>query len=293
MSIQLLDDIPIRNRAAVLRRLAWIEDRLWWHGTLRRAELAARFGISPQQASQDISMFQRLRPGFAVPVPSTKSYIRRDGEAPLFPKDPFRWIVDERAECNETVMPLERIATPARRAASAIMAALINSFETRQSLNIEYQSMSSPEPTKRVICIHHIIDTGRRYHIRAWDDLRARFADFVVGRIVTATPKPGYPWVDEIADRLWQETTGMMVAPGKGLSPEQTRAVERDYDMNGGQLEITVRKALVTYVAEHLGVLDQINGTPSEGGFRELRCLNPEELAPFVPNDRDRDAPPR
>ena len=66
ITVQLLDGlVGTRNRPTVLRRLRWIEDRLWWHGSLRRSDIIERFGISPQQASQDLSSYQQLHPGLA------------------------------------------------------------------------------------------------------------------------------------------------------------------------------------------------------------------------------------
>ncbi len=284
MSIQSLDDIiGVRNRATVLRRLRWIEDRLWWHGVLRRSELVTRFGISPQQASQDIATYQQVQAGFATLEPSTKSYVRSAEGRALFPKDPFRWISEESAENNNTVIPVDRLTAPTRRADPSVMAALITSYDLRQSLEINYQSMSRDQPVSRVICPHHIVDTGNRYHVRAWDGLRGRFVDFVIGRILSAAPRPGYSWVDAVADRLWEEHVEIVLAPAEWLSPAQRRVVELDYGMSQGRIAFPVRKALVTYVAESLGILHEIRGDPEPERVRELRCPNAADLAPFVP----------
>jgi predicted DNA-binding transcriptional regulator YafY len=283
-TIQSLDDvIGIRNRATVLRRLRWIEDRLWWHGILRRSEMVARFGISPQQASQDIATFHQVQPGFATLEASSKSYVRTAEGGPLFPKDPFRWIAEETAENNNAVLPVERLITPNRRTDPAIVAALLVSYDSKVSLLIAYQSLSRDDPATRVICPHQIVDTGHRYHVRAWDGLRGQFADFVIGRIVSAASQPEYPWVDAVADRLWDEEIDVVLAPAEGLSPAQRRIVEQDYGMRKGQIALSVRKALVTYLAESLGLLDEIRGDVTPGKVRELHCLNAEALAPFVP----------
>jgi hypothetical protein len=267
----------------VLRRLRWIEDRLRWHGVLRRSDLVNRFGISPQQASQDIAIFQELAPGHAVLDASSKTYVRRAAEPSVFPKNPFRWINDEREESNVSVIPMEGVAMPARRADPDIMAALIAAYESKQGLEIAYQSMASAEPTRRVICAHHLVDTGDRYHVRGWDGLRRHFADFVVGRILSVDRRTDYPWVDVVADSLWNETAEVVLAPAIGLSPAQRRAVEQDYGMEKGRVVLCVRKALVTYLAERLGVLTEIQGNVAAGRVRVIRCLNWKDLAPLVP----------
>ena len=42
-------------RWSVERRLALIEEHLFWRGSVNRADLIHRFGVSPSQASNDIA----------------------------------------------------------------------------------------------------------------------------------------------------------------------------------------------------------------------------------------------
>ena len=283
IAVELLDGlVGSRNRPTVLRRLRWIEDRLWWHGSLRRSDIIERFGISPQQASQDLSSYQQLHPGLAKLNPSSKAYVRENRAKPLFPKEPFGWIAQEMSE-NAPVLPMERIPLPGRRAEPGVMAALLGSYNARRPLIIEYQSMSRDELSSRTICPHHLVDASHRCHVRAWDALRGRFADFVVGRIASAQPSPDYPWVDGLADEHWHNQVAMIMTPAPELAPAQRRAVETDYGMRDGQVEFKVRKALVTYVAEALGVLEQIRAASEVGSGRELHCVNAADLAAYVP----------
>jgi hypothetical protein len=276
----------------VLRRLRWIDDRLHWHGVLRRSELARRFAISPQQASQDIALFQKLAPGRAVLDPSSKAYVRGDEAPSLFGKDAFGWIAEEQAEGVTPVLPLVKTAIPARQADWTIMAALLAAYEARQAVEIGYQSMSRAQPSRRTICPHHIVDTGDRYHVRAWDDLGRRFSDFVLGRILVTERRPGYPWVDAVADVSWNEEVDMVLAPAHGLSEAQRLVVEKDHGMEDGQLVFPVRKALIVYLAERLGVLEELQGVkPSRSdGARPLRCVNAAELMAFVPQQAQEEA---
>ena len=117
----------------MLRRLRWIEDRFWWHGSLRRSDLIERFGISPQQASQDLSPYQQLHPWLAKQDPSSKGYLRKNAAKPLFPKEPFGWIAQEVSE-NAPVLPIERIPLPGRRADPGVMAALLGAYNARRPL---------------------------------------------------------------------------------------------------------------------------------------------------------------
>ncbi len=188
---------------------------------------------------------------------------------------------------NAPVLPLERVPVPGRRADRDVMAGLLSAFDAKRSLAIEYQSLSRDGPSGRTICPHHLVDANHRCHVRAWDSLRSRFADFVVGRIVSVRPCPDYPWIDGLADHLWHEQVVIILVPAPELSPAQRRVVEQDYGMHKGQTEFSVRKALVTYVAEALGILDEIQGGSEAEDAplrrRELRCLNAAELSDYVP----------
>lgn len=286
MSIQSLDDlVGSRNRLMVLRRLRWIEDRLWWHGSFKRSEAVERFGISPQQASQDISVYQHIRPESAKLDPSSKSYLRAAAAQPVFPKDPFRWIDEEMAE-SAPVLPLERLPSPSHRTDPGVMSALLTSFNSKQALSIEYQSMSRGEMSTRVICAHHIVDANHRHHVRAWDSLRGQFADFVIGRIMSAQPSLNYPWVDGLADQLWHEQVAIVLEPAPGLTQAQRLIVEKDYGMVNGRVEISVRRALVTYVAASLGILNEIQNANNSRMNQDFRCANVADLKKFVPKGK-------
>ena len=143
--------------------------------------------------------------------------------------------------------------------------------------------MSRDELSSRTICPHRLVNASRRCHVRAWDALRGRFADSVVGRIVSAQPNPDYPWVDGLADEHWHNQVAIIMTPAPELIPAQRRAVETDYGMRDGQIEFRVRKALVTYVAQALGVLEQIRAAPELGGGRKLYCVNAADLPAYVP----------
>ena len=49
-------------RWSIERRLAFIEERLFWLGEVNRGDLIRRFGVSPSQASKDIARYLELSP---------------------------------------------------------------------------------------------------------------------------------------------------------------------------------------------------------------------------------------
>lgn len=75
--------------------------------------MAARFSLSPQQASADISQYQQIVPANAVLDPLTKGYLRAEGFQPLFLKDAFAWMRQGREMGDHSVLPCESAPIPA------------------------------------------------------------------------------------------------------------------------------------------------------------------------------------
>lgn len=283
MSIHSLDDIAgRRNGQTVLERLRWIDDRVQWTGGFRRHELMDRFSISAQQASGDIAMYQALAPGNAALDQTTKAYRRDPAFSPLFPKDVHGWLLHEAAH-GSGALPIETIRMPVRHLDESVMAAVTSSFARKTALRITYQSLSSTAPSLRTICVHHVVDTGERLHLRAWDDKRKAFADFVVGRIAEAELNTDYPWVDGVADAEWSQFVDVVLGPQEGLSKAQRAAIELEFGMSRGKVAVSVRKALVVYLLARLGLLDSVRAGDSGPTHPGIRCLNPSELVPYLP----------
>ena len=47
----------------VERRLEFVEFRLFWEGSINRADLVEFFGVSVPQASKDLALYQERAPG--------------------------------------------------------------------------------------------------------------------------------------------------------------------------------------------------------------------------------------
>lgn len=120
-------------------------------------------------------------------------------------------------------------------------------------LSVNYQSMSSPEPTKREIAPHGLAHDGFRWHARAWCFRDGVFKDFVLGRILSSSLGDKSNVAPD-ADKDWFETVTLKVAAHPHLSENQRRVVELDYGMTDGITEIPVRKSLLFYTLKRLGL---------------------------------------
>jgi predicted DNA-binding transcriptional regulator YafY len=92
-----------------------------------------------------------------------------------------------------------------------------------------------------------LADTGQRWHLRAYDCDRERFADFSITRIVKAKPlEIDIPLNQRIeADVQWARVVRLELVPHPRV--EHPEAIEADYQMTDGMLVLEMRAPLVGY----------------------------------------------
>lgn len=285
MSVQSIDDISgKRNGAETLRRLRWVDDRLRWLGAVRRSDLVSLLGVSPQQASADLATYMGIVPSNVTFDSRTKSYARAAAFAPVFGGSFIGWAAGMPSADDASVIPVETVPQPSRKEDPAILAVIADCFRRRVPATVEYQSLTSAGPSVRAICPHHVVDTHDRLHLRAWDYRRGIFTDFLLSRTSSARPDLSLAWIDGAADRAWHEFEQVVLRPRASLSAAQCRAVEADYGMEGGRVAVPVRRALLVYLLNTLGLLGSVRGTSTDADqHRGVVCENAEELKPFLP----------
>lgn len=257
----------------VRKRLEEIEHRLWWTGKLGRADLMGKFNISRQQASADISLYQKLAPGNATFNRSGRyyepsaSFSHRFIEADL--SDYTGWCGLTSKEIMAIPMPLRSTPLPALRSITL-------AIHRNLSLHIDYQSMSSSKRSRRRITPHAIVFDGYRYHTRAYCHSRKDFRDFVLGRISWAG-KLGEAGLGKEMDDAWNTLIILRIAPHPELDLSQREIIECDFGMKEGELQLRVRQAMLFYTLTQLR-LDRFteDRMPAE---QQIVLLNPEVLS--------------
>jgi len=275
----------MRNGIVVRRRLQWVEDRLWWVGGLNRSDLVLRFGISQPQATNDLSLYQRLAPANIGYDPQKKLYVCGKQFVPLFKKDHELWL----QESNLEVADLQSVQlvgiTPLKRGIDPTLVQLIARASHRKTpLRITYQSTKTVEPIERAISPHSIVATDIRWHVRAWDERSATFTDVVPSRIVNAVLDSSVSWISQEQDTEWNRMVDIVLVPSRKLPESHRKIVERDYQMHQGCRVLSVRACLAYYQLSALYLVDAIRnncGQPYERDFG-LAVQNWKELQPLV-----------
>ena len=233
-------------RWGVEQRLEFIEFRLFWEGTINRADLIAQFGVSVPQASKDLSLYQDKAPENIKYDKSKKYYYAGPDFTPVYIKpDADQYLSLLRALGERTIKPEGSWLTEApgldclpilhRRVKTDVLRTILVAIRNRTAVDIEYQSMNPerPDPVWRGISPHAFGHDGLRWHVRAFCHVDRVFKDFLLSRCLDCRPA-GDAHSSADNDRVWQDTIEITLIPNPQLSSSQQGVIAQDYDMQEG-----------------------------------------------------------
>jgi len=242
----------------VLLRMRAIELLALWEGRVITNHLVDWFGVSRQQASNDIKRYINDRnPGSMVYRPGDKGYIPKPDFKPVLTSGQVNEYLEmivgvsnqSVAVTLEAKEHFSAVQLPDRSVKPEVLRALLKACRVGVPVKIIYASMNNPVPHERVISPHTLIYSGFRWHVRAYCHLRNEYRDFVLSRI-TQPEDANEAFISSAEDTLWNESVSLVLVANSNLTTEQQRLVERDYGMSEGVLEFSTRKALVHYTLQ-------------------------------------------
>lgn len=257
-----VSDGPLRWSAE--RRLAFIEERLFWLGAVNRSDLMNRFGVSLGQASADIARYLALEPKGVSYDKTAKRYVADASFRPVLGSpDAARFLGELRLvnagllRVEQTLLgvvpPFDAAPVPERKVDPFVLRLVLSAIRQGSALEVMYQSMTRPDLTRRQIEPHALAHDGFRWHVRAFDRESGEFRDFVLGRLSKAK-LVGSSLSKAADDRDWHSFVDLKIAPHPGLTPAQAKAIALDYGIDKGAAVIRVRRALLFYALRRLGL---------------------------------------
>lgn len=258
-----MSDDPITGlRWGVRKRLEFIDFRLFWHGRFTRAALVDAFGMSAQQASADIALYQEKAPQNLRYDHPQRAFLRTPEYLPLFVGDSAdRYLLQIVAIKSgwmrqdetwfETLPPMDVASLGRRPTDPAVLLGVLDSIRDRTEISIDYQSMTGTPESLRQIAPHAMDYGAGRWYVRAWSRDHNDFRYYNLNRIKSVQDSTTSA-VDPALDYEWAHTVELLIAPNPGLSGERRRAVETEYRMEGGVLAWPVRLSLSFFLmSEH------------------------------------------
>lgn len=262
-------------------RLAFLELRAFFCGELKRADIENRFGIAPAAATRDLQAYRELNPLQLSYDSTQRRYIPSERFKPLFPFSTERilnWLLHgfgDGLDIQHKPIPCDGV-TPLISPDLSVLSSVTRAIHTKSPLKLTYLSLSSGK-TERTIVPGALADNGTRWHLRAYDRERKRFADFVLTRIIKAAPLAETPLDHEqlLADQQWLRLVDLELVPHPALAHPE--AIARDYAMASGVLQLQIRAALAGYALNRWNV-DCSNNHSLDSKQHQLWLRNTESL---------------
>lgn len=280
-----------KERWGQARRLEFIDSRLLWDGKVNRSDLVDFFKISPPQATLDFAEYMQRAPNNAAYAPKERAYVAQSTFSPAFTEASSARFLAELYALTTGLLsndlsflgappPSEVVSFPTRRVDVALLRDTLDAIRSRAALEITYQTMQRPDPDVRTVTPLALGYDGFRWHIRAYCHLRKDYRDFIFARILLAK-RAGTAQAKIEDDEQWNRFIQVIVAPNPALPEGARRAIELDYGMSGGQLELRCRQAMGYYLLTRLGLKEQENESARS---QQIVLVNRAELAAFLPS---------
>jgi len=235
-------------------RLAFIEFRLMFMGEVRRAELSARFDVATAAGTRDLALYRELAADNVAFDLASKIYKRGPKFVPIFEHAIDRALTALSQGFGDGVggqlRPMLPFEGPAllNRPAIEIVAAVCRAIYQRQPVSIEYSSMDSGIGWREIVPFA-LVDSGLRWHVRAFDRKRQDFRDFVLTRI-TSTDGPKNlevaPHERPDQDVQWNRIVELEMSPHPNR--EHPEVIAMDFGMVNQVLKVKCRAAVAGYL---------------------------------------------
>lgn len=264
--------VEIQLKEAVRRRWEFIEFCLNWEGSVGRKRLQDTFGISPQQATNDLNGYSDLAPKNIAYDPRQKTYVPSAAFSPLLTNDdPYEYLrhLNQLLEGHSNdenwigcSYKLAGIREMRRQISSNVLRIILKGIREQRVIAAHYISLtaSTPAEKKRIVPQALAFD-GHRWHARAYNMEKERFSDYVLSRFESAELQ-GQVSEAVPLDSAWFETVDIRLAPNPILDADTQKGLEYEYQMISGELVLQVKKAMLFYYLRQYG----FNPFPSDNG---------------------------
>ena len=275
------------------QRLQYIEIMAYYSGVVTRSDVAKAFGISDAAATKDLKLYGDLAPSNLIYNHSVFGFVPgdtfREVFANLSPAAALPIIAANLAVASgpysaESIYGLTTatLPIPARLPISPILAQITRAIFGRKKLQVSYRSLSDRETAEqRILEPHALVNTGLRWHVRAYSEATYDFRDFVLSRFTQATCLNEQAESNLEFDDDWVEMVCLKLVPHADLDAPKRESLLLDYGANDGVIEINVRRALIAYVLQRLSV-DTTRDHSMNPNAYQLMLLNRDEIEPFA-----------
>lgn len=289
---KLLNDIKWNTR----QRMQYIEMMAYYTGVVSRSNVARTFGISDAAATKDLKLYGDLAADNIVYKQSLFGFVPTSSFEAMFtdlsPEKVLPLIANNLPMSGGPLsdeliygIPMESLPLPSRLPGQKIVAQVTRAIHQHKKLRVLYNSLSDrlDLDETRIIEPHSLINSGLRWHIRAYNEESFDFRDFVLSRISEAEV------IDEPAessiefDDDWVEQVVLKLTPHPGLTARKQQNLLLDYGADNGEgiIEVSIRRSLLGYLLQRLAVDTTIDHSLNPNAY-QLVLSNRDEVEQFA-----------
>ncbi|MEM7026831.1 MAG: WYL domain-containing protein [Pseudomonadota bacterium] len=277
---------------ATRQRMQFIEVMAYFSGVVTRSDVARAFAISDAAATKDLKLYGDIAPENLQYKHSVFGFIPTLAFRPAF-ADLSPATVLPLLEANQTVIgspnPDESVfeisATnmqlPNRLPSKEVLCQITRAIHSHKQVKVNYRSLSDSKKSDRIIEPHSLVNTGFRWHVRAYNQDTFDFRDFVLSRFeeakclsIDAESRASY-------DEDWSEMITLKLSPHPKLDNKQQTSLLIDYNARDDVIEVKLRRALIGYLLRQLSVDTSMDHSQDPKQF-QLIVLNRDEIEPFA-----------
>jgi hypothetical protein len=234
------------------QRLKFIDLCAYALGRVNRKTLMTRFDIKQAWSTKDFNEYQSITGNALAYDHGLRAYKPVDWFSPLFEhkaSDAIQLLADGSQlinclDCSPSGSSNYSIASiePELSNINCVLRALYLGRKTE----ISYLSVSSGE-SSRIIVPHSLIRTGSFQYVRAFDHKSGEFRSFKLNRIIHSQFSDFKPLKSETqaADEDWNKEVTLKIVVNRSVKNKE--AIEFDFGLVNGQLNIQIKKAMIMY----------------------------------------------
>lgn len=280
-------------KRATQQRLQYIELMAYYTGVVTRSDVARAFGISDAAATKDLKFYSQIAPDNLIYKHNVFGFVPTSQFEEIFtdlePQQVLPMMAANLPFIGETVeqnllygVPTEQLPLPQRLPGKEVIAQVIRAIKQKTRLSVVYSSLSDRDSSAaRIIEPHSLVNTGLRWHVRAYSEDTYDFRDFVLSRVQQAQQYSDPAESNPEYDDDWMEAINLQLTPHPRLSEEKRQILMTDYAAENNVIEFTVRRALLGYVLQRLSVDTTADHSLNPNAY-QLVVMNRDEIEPFA-----------
>ena len=243
------------------RRLSFIDEHLYWTGEIRRRQIIEAFGISEDTAQRDLRTYREGWAPHLKPSEADGVYRVDDSfETLIDPPDPEGWLfrmagnkkawlspppgpdrLEEDPQVDVTPLIERRVIDP------TCLKGLTRAIRSSEEVRLVYWSPHTSEPEDLWFYPHAFANDSFRWTCRGWRYDHGRWGEIVLDRLIDVGERRTADTEKLGKDDEWETPFEIRLGPNPDMTPDQIDAVRRQYDLEGDELVVALRKSQLVY----------------------------------------------